>query len=937
MTRQPVRELSGPASIIGVASPVSTYVRPADPAPSPLHGIAEGLASLSDGLGGLMAKRQKEAEDADKVKAEALFNENNQMGWSEAVRSGRVPANASPVFMRSYKEAQGALAGVQLRDKFYTAYASWEGRNSDNPEDFNKFYREFVSQNVDTTDVDILRGLNPYISTLTQESYSLRGTEMNKRTTEGRLSTSQALINSSIDAGVQSGEAAGKVDYDTLWKTIMAENEDAFNSGSSAQDLAKRLIQSITTKAVEHNDPGLLKLLDNTIPGMDVPLKDLQEGVESIQQAKSSMATTSRQAAMDEDKRAEKEAKAQETAATMELYRTLEGDPNADVEDLVRTIERTNPKIRGDLREIRKNIQDGPVENRADVLRMEADILEGRMTQKDILQAARDGRLQAENFSRLIKIEEDYVASRQRSGGILDSSSVKTYRTNITSRFQKEGDPLFQFLNDGTAVGMPEEAIQATNAFNMELLRWESENPNATGVEREKAVQEIGTSILNSINVAAENTDPNKFQTPEDTLKREQKEDPNFQSEAGKAVEATQDMPTEEDSKTVYDNPSEPPMVDTLPESYVKRFEERAAETGLSVEDINRAYWKLVRKKYFGEEPLDTLRPSDELVEPDEQGDIGFDDAIDAAYQSSGGGGEDQNADIRNLLMRIEGSSGDPNVTLANGLLTGGDVDLVNMNVQEVLALQDQMLAHPKNKWNSSAVGMPQVVAKTLRSLVDEGAVGMHDKFDEGTQTRIMDALLERRGLSKWRAGEMSDDEFIKELGDEWQSVAQGKASREEIIKALNSGRTREAGGPSLGGRGLMALVSSNKRGYQPDLKNLRPELADGVAKLQQSWGRDLPIVSGFRDANRNRKAKGAKKSQHIHGNAVDIDVSNLSKAERIDLIRMASEQGFKGIGVYANSLHLDYGSRRAWGPTYHDDSIPGWAQAVIAEHNGKA
>ena len=78
-------------------------------------------------------------------------------------------------------------------------------------------------------------------------------------------------------------------------------------------------------------------------------------------------------------------------------------------------------------------------------------------------------------------------------------------------------------------------------------------------------------------------------------------------------------------------NSAETGIPKPLPESYLKRFEERAAETGLSVEDINRAYWKLVRKKYFGEEPLDTLRPSDELVEPPEQGDIGFDDAIDAA------------------------------------------------------------------------------------------------------------------------------------------------------------------------------------------------------------------------------------------------------------------------------------------------------------------
>lgn len=125
-------------------------------------------------------------------------------------------------------------------------------------------------------------------------------------------------------------------------------------------------------------------------------------------------------------------------------------------------------------------------------------------------------------------------------------------------------------------------------------------------------------------------------------------------------------------------------------------------------------------------------------------------------------------------------------------------------------------------------------------------------------------------------------------------------------------------------------LVTDSKRGSAPDIGNLRPELAAGVQSLQASWGRPLPIVSGYRDAKRNAKAGGAKHSQHMHGNAVDIDVSQLSKAERVELIRLARSQGFGGIGVYANSLHLDKGSKRAWGPSYKSASLPTWAQAAF-------
>lgn len=130
-------------------------------------------------------------------------------------------------------------------------------------------------------------------------------------------------------------------------------------------------------------------------------------------------------------------------------------------------------------------------------------------------------------------------------------------------------------------------------------------------------------------------------------------------------------------------------------------------------------------------------------------------------------------------------------------------------------------------------------------------------------------------------------------------------------------------------------LVVSSKRGSAPDIEHLKPQVRSGVSALQKAWGRDLPIVSGFRDRRRNAKAGGASKSQHMHGNAVDIDVSSMSKAEQVKLIELASSQGFRGIGVYGGSLHLDYGGRRAWGPSFHSDSIPSWARGAISKHMG--
>jgi hypothetical protein len=117
------------------------------------------------------------------------------------------------------------------------------------------------------------------------------------------------------------------------------------------------------------------------------------------------------------------------------------------------------------------------------------------------------------------------------------------------------------------------------------------------------------------------------------------------------------------------------------------------------------------------------------------------------------------------------------------------------------------------------------------------------------------------------------------------------------------------------------------------DMSKVNKDLIAKWKKTQKDFGRELNVVSAYRDPKRNKKAGGAKKSQHMHGNAFDIDVSGLSKPERLELIKIASANGISGIGVYNNSLHFDVGGRRAWGPNYKNTSIPGWAKDTIGQH----
>ena len=76
--------------------------------------------------------------------------------------------------------------------------------------------------------------------------------------------------------------------------------------------------------------------------------------------------------------------------------------------------------------------------------------------------------------------------------------------------------------------------------------------------------------------------------------------------------------------------------------------------------------------------------------------------------------------------------------------------------------------------------------------------------------------------------------------------------------------------------------------------------------------GRKIAITSGHRTAKYNDGIPGAAKdSRHIHGDALDIAVTN--PKEQREVIKFLSSIGVKGIGVYKKHMHIDLSSDRSW------------------------
>jgi len=107
-------------------------------------------------------------------------------------------------------------------------------------------------------------------------------------------------------------------------------------------------------------------------------------------------------------------------------------------------------------------------------------------------------------------------------------------------------------------------------------------------------------------------------------------------------------------------------------------------------------------------------------------------------------------------------------------------------------------------------------------------------------------------------------------------------------------------------------------------------ELLQGpFQRLQKAFGRTLVINDALAKDGTSRETS-TKNSRHFHGDAIDIDVSGMSDAERLKLVDEAIAAGFQGFGFGNNILHIDLGSRRAW--AYGNEAFGGVSIADLKE-----
>ena len=97
------------------------------------------------------------------------------------------------------------------------------------------------------------------------------------------------------------------------------------------------------------------------------------------------------------------------------------------------------------------------------------------------------------------------------------------------------------------------------------------------------------------------------------------------------------------------------------------------------------------------------------------------------------------------------------------------------------------------------------------------------------------------------------------------------------------------------------------------DVACLKPALVRVLKKVEQHYGRDVIVTSGYRNPNRNKKASGSSNSLHMYCSAADIQLQGVTKMQLAAYLRSMPGRGGVGTYCHTESVHIDIGPERDW------------------------
>lgn len=477
--------------------------------------LARSLGALGGQLQGLVTDSQRRAkedeEETQRAAAERAYIENNGIGFSEAVREGKIPAQASPIFQRTYQEQQGATLGRTGVAAIEQEYEKWERKDTATPEEFTGWMAERVKEKFANADPFALRAALPHIQRLQDRLSSRNVKEVSDRFYSGAIETAQQEVRAVIDQELKEPDANAvgpflppQINATRAARTIEGITGRLKAAGVRGADLNAAVVDTISEEAVRRNDPTLLDILkrdrENGTPGPGLTSygqKKLAEAEDRIYRNVERLETAAA-------RRQEREFKQGNRLATRHVVDTLFRNPEAEIDpNVIELGSRHDPDFAMKVERIREQIQkrnetDTPSEVRDATRR----IWESDRPTAAVMDEVANGNIRNPATMRsLLNDAARIEQARGRGGGSSNLDAFKRTREAIA----KATDPYNTNARDPDQINS-----RAVFDFELAMAEWDQRNPEATAVERMKQIKEVGDVYLGAIS-----KDTGEYTTPD--------------------------------------------------------------------------------------------------------------------------------------------------------------------------------------------------------------------------------------------------------------------------------------------------------------------------------------------------------------------------------------------------------------------------------------
>ena len=218
------------------------------------------------------------------------------------------------------------------------------------------------------------------------------------------------------------------------------------------------------------------------------------------------------------------------------------------------------------------------------------------------------------------------------------------------------------------------------------------------------------------------------------------------------------------------------------------------------------------------------------------------------------------------------------NETLGYGAFTGGNQNLVLMSLDQIDALQGNMLADPNNTFNSSALGRYQITRTTLRGLREQLGLSGSELFDPTMQDRLAEELLRRRGndpaglRNEWEGLRRVDDSTIRAAYDNTSTTMPGvdqsvtaktdalKQQQEAYSQIVSSAQQFQA--EQRTEASAMSMTTQQAAAYRYEQQMLAEAQRQNIALTPQQRQEISQLAQGMAEAEARTKSLAKSQEQ---------------------------------------------------------------------------